>query len=74
MHLYFCAFGRHLDTQNIELKNMTELTQLEKEMEAILRQIRFRKVILTSYLLFSFSFFSSNIRVKWLKTVISDNH
>jgi hypothetical protein len=64
MHLYFCAFGRHLDTQNIELKNMTELTQLEKEMDAILRQIRFRKVILTSYLLFSFSFFSSNIRVK----------
>ncbi|KAE8038635.1 hypothetical protein FH972_011124 [Carpinus fangiana] len=34
---------RHLDTQNIELKNMTELTQLEKEMDAILRQIRFRK-------------------------------
>ena len=66
MHLYFCAFGRHLDAQNIELKNMTELTQLEKEMDAILRQIRFRKVILTSYLLFSFSFsfFSSNIRVK----------
>ncbi|XP_059458347.1 agamous-like MADS-box protein AGL9 homolog isoform X5 [Corylus avellana] len=33
----------HLDTQNIDQKSMTELTQLEKEMDAILRQIRLRK-------------------------------
>jgi hypothetical protein len=48
MRLYFCAFGRHLDAQNMEQKNITELTQLETELDAILSEIRFRKVILTS--------------------------
>jgi hypothetical protein len=34
---------RHLDAQNIEQKNITELTELERELDAILRQTRFRK-------------------------------
>ncbi|XP_059449152.1 truncated transcription factor CAULIFLOWER A-like isoform X2 [Corylus avellana] len=34
---------RHLDAQNIEQKNITELTELEKELDAILRQTRYRK-------------------------------
>ncbi|XP_062173855.1 MADS-box transcription factor 14-like isoform X3 [Alnus glutinosa] len=34
---------RHLDAQNMEQKNITELTQLETELDAILSEIRFRK-------------------------------
>ncbi|XP_062152174.1 agamous-like MADS-box protein AGL11 [Alnus glutinosa] len=35
---------RHLDAQNIDQKNITELTELEIELDAILRQTRCRKV------------------------------
>ncbi|XP_035550066.1 truncated transcription factor CAULIFLOWER A-like [Juglans regia] len=34
---------RYLEEQNIEEKNMIELTQLEKELDMILRQTRFKK-------------------------------
>lgn len=74
MRLCFCSLGRCLENLDIEQKNMTELTQLERELDAILRQARFRKVyfqaIPPSFTVFYI--FGSNIRVKLLKAMISN--
>ncbi|KAG6720295.1 hypothetical protein I3842_03G052600 [Carya illinoinensis] len=39
----FFMVHRYLEEQNIEEKNIIELTQLEKELDMILRQTRFKK-------------------------------
>jgi hypothetical protein len=54
--LIFCAFGRQSEAQNIEQLNMCELTQLEKELDAIFIETRYQKVncykLIVNYLYF----------------------
>jgi hypothetical protein len=66
MRLYFCAFGRHLDTQNIEQKNDRAHTTRERTGCHIkTNQIqKGNSYKLPVFFFFFFSFLSSNIRVK----------